>query len=242
MNSTSQRTIQTVSTSEDFEAIPAAERLLKLHKQWGNQLVASTSFGLQSSVMLHLISQHLPELPVIFIDTGYLFPETYHYVEKLSNILNINLQVYMPKYSSARIDALWKNVWEQGEVGESRYANITKIEPMSRALSDLNAKAWISGVRRSQSSSRTNKKFLEKQNQIIKAYPILDWSDKQVEQYMSKFELPTHPLKKKGYVTAGDIHSTKPLHEVSSAEETRFQGGKYECGLHLPSDDHTFVI
>lgn len=242
MKSNPQRNNPVSYTSEDFIKLTTEERLLQLHEQWGDKLVASTSFGLQSSVMLHLISQHIPNIPVIFIDTGYLFPETYHYAEALTDRLNINLQIYVPKYSAARIDALWENVWEQGEEGASRYANITKIEPMNRALNDLGAQAWISGIRRSQSNSRSDKNFLEKQNLITKAYPILDWSEAQIEQYISEFNLPTHPLVEKGYVTAGDIHSTIPLHEASSAEETRFQGGKYECGLHTPSNDSTFIL
>jgi len=229
-------------SSVEFSKLDIAKRLEALHHQWGENLVASTSFGIQSSIMLHLISRYIPKTPIIFIDTGYLFPETYHYAEELSNRLSINLQVYTPKYSASRIEALWGNVWEQGEVGENRYAYITKIEPMNRALSELNAQAWISGVRRSQSKTRVNKEFVEKQNQIQKAYPILDWSDEQVSQYIIDNDLPAHPLQKKGYVTSGDVHSTKPLQEVANAEETRFGGQKYECGLHRPTNDSSLVL
>ena len=132
-------------SSVEFSKLDIVKRLEALHHQWGENLVASTSFGIQSSIMLHLISRYIPKTPIVFIDTGYLFPETYHYAEELSNRLSINLQVYTSKYSSSRIEALWGNVWEQGEVGENRYAYITKIEPMNRALSELNAQAWISG-------------------------------------------------------------------------------------------------
>lgn len=225
---------QMINHPLDLESLSTAERLCHLYENWGSDLVASTSFGLQSSVMLHLISQHTPQVPVIFIDTGYLFPETYHYAEKLTNLLNINLHVYTPHYSAARIDALWGKVWEQGEIGESRYARVTKIEPMERALREKNAKVWISGIRRGQSRSRISKDFTEQQTEILKAYPILDWSDDDVNQYLTKYNLPFHPLKEKGYVTSGDTHSTKPLQDVGSAEETRFNGSKYECGLHLP--------
>jgi len=161
-------------SSTDLEALSTMHRFRLLQDSYGNQLVASTSFGIQSSIMLHLIASHAPQTPVIFIDTGYLFPETYHYAEKLTNLLNINLKVYTPKYSVARIDALWGDLWTQGEVGENRYAQITKIEPMNRALQELNAQMWISGIRRSQSKSRTQKPFIEQQ-QTLKAYPILDY-------------------------------------------------------------------
>ena len=192
--------------------------------------------------MLHLISRHAPQTPVIFIDTGYLFPETYHYAEKLTNLLNINLKIYTPKYSAARIEALWGKVWEQGEVGENRYARLTKIDPMNEALKELEAAVWMSGIRRSQSKSRINKPFIEKQNQIEKAYPILDWTDEEVVAYQARHNLPAHPLQNKGYVTSGDVHSTKPLQEVSNPEGTRFNGEKYECGLHLNSNSSALVL
>ena len=85
-------------------------------------------------------------------------------------------------------------------------------------------------------------KFVEKQNQIQKAYPILDCSDEQVSQYIIDNDLPAHPLQKKGYVTSGDVHSTKPLQDVANAEETRFGGQKYECGLHRPTNDSSLVL
>jgi len=216
-----------------LESLPTEDRFTLLHQRYGKQLVASTSFGIQSSIMLHLISRHAPQTPVIFIDTGYLFPETYQYAETLTNLLGINLQVYTPKYTAARIKALWGDVWEQGAEEENRYAQITKLDPMNQALNELNAHTWISGIRRSQSRSRINKPFLEAKNKVQKAYPILDWTDQQVTDYQNQFNLPPHPLQKKGYVTSGDVHSTKSLLDVGSAEETRFNGGKYECGLHL---------
>jgi len=225
--------------SQVFAASTTEERIKSLVGAWGQQVVASTSFGLQSSVMLHLISRYSPETPVVFIDTGYLFPETYRYVDDLTRLLDINLHLYTPKFTAARIQAKWGRLWEQGEVGETRYANLTKIEPMNRALKELGARVWMSGIRRTQSRTRRGRDFVEQQDQILKAYPILDWSDEQVEQYCQENNLPEHPLRKKGYVTSGDVHSTKPLSEVSNVEETRFGGQKYECGLHLPTKNGT---
>ena len=210
------------TNSLELENLSAEERFLSLYQMYGDQLVASTSFGIQSSIMLHLIARHTPQVPVIFIDTGYLFPETYHYAEKLTSLLNINLKVYTPKYTAARIKALWGEVWDQGEVGESRYAQITKIDPMNQALHELNATTWISGIRRSQSQSRINKPFTEQQNKIQKAYPILDWTDQEIKDYQTIFSLPVHPLQEKGYVTSGDVHSTKttlPQYVVRDRDE-----------------------
>ena len=225
--------------SQAFAVSTTEERFESLVECWGQQLVASTSFGLQSSVMLHLISRFAPGTPVVFVDTGFLFPETYRYVNDLTSHLDINLHIYTPKFSAARIQALWGKLWEQGEVGEARYAHLTKIEPMNRALGELGAKVWMRGLRRSQSRTRRGRDFIEQQDQMLKAYPILDWSDDQVEQYCLENDLPVHPLREKGFVTSGDVHSTKPLSEVSNVEETRFGGQKYECGLHVPAQNTT---
>jgi len=211
----------------------AGERINHLYETYGDRIVASTSFGLQAAVMLHLISEHAPKLPVVFVDTGYLFPETYQYIEDLKKLLDVDLRVYHPRMSAARQEALHGKLWEQGEEGNKTYGVINKVEPMNRAIKEIGADIWISGLRRSQSTTRADRAIAEKQNELIKAYPILDWADAQVASYFYKNELPKHPLEEKGYVTMGDWHSTIPLSEGMTAEDTRFNGNKYECGLHI---------
>lgn len=228
--------------SAEIKDLPAGQRVRVLHERLGDHLVATTSFGLQSSVMLHLIHQHAPSVPVVFIDTGYLFPETYRYMEQLLELLpNLDLRVYQPQVSAARMEARWGRLWEGGREDQDHYARITKIEPMDRALREIGADVWLSGLRRSQSSSRKDRPFVEQQKKTLKAYPILDWPDIQVELYMDQNNLPRHPLASQGYVTMGDWHSTRPL-EDGDAEATRFNGEKYECGLHLDSGSADFQI
>lgn len=219
----------------------AGERLRLLHEQLGDRLVASTSFGLQAAVMLHLIQQNAPKIPVVFIDTGFLFPETYQYAEELGSMLNIDLRIYQPAVSAARMQALWGNLWEDGKDNADRYGLITKVEPMNRALRETGADVWLSGLRRSQSSTRVDRPFVEQQKKTVKAYPILDWADAQVDLYFHQHGLPRHPLAEKGYVTMGDWHSTRPV-ENGNVEATRFNGEKFECGLHLDSGAPDFQI
>jgi phosphoadenosine phosphosulfate reductase len=219
----------------------AGERLRFLHERLGGRLVASTSFGLQAAVMLHLIHEHAPKIPVIFIDTGFLFPETYQYAEELTSRLNLDLRIYQPAVSAARMQALWGNLWETSQKDADRYGLITKIEPMNRALRETGADVWLSGLRRSQSSTRVDRPFVEQQKRTIKAYPILDWADAQVDLYFHQNDLPRHPLADKGYVTMGDWHSTRPAAK-DAAESSRFDGEKYECGLHLDSNTPDFQI
>ncbi len=228
--------------SLELGALRAGRRLELLYERYGPRLAATTSFGLQSSVMLHLVKQYAPKIPVIFIDTGYHFPETYRYAQRLVDLLGVDLRYAQPTMTSARQEALYGRLWEQGKEGLERYALLNKIEPMNRALKELGADVWISGLRRSQSSTRSTRAFAERQKNTIKVYPILDWADAQISAYMAEHELPPHPLAAMGYATMGDWHSTVPLDEDGDAESTRFNGQKYECGLHLDSGRGDFQI
>lgn len=225
-----------------FDGMNATERVKWMHEQHGSRLVLSSSFGLQAAVMLHLVSEHAPGIPVVWLDTGYLFPETYQYAEKLIEQLGIDVKIYQPKYSAARQEALFGKLWEQGEEGSTRYSLINKVEPMNRALTELGADIWMSGLRKSHSSTRAERTFAEQQKRTLKVYPILDWADAQVAAYFHDNKLPRHPLEEKGYRTMGDWHSTRPVGDGESAEQSRFGGEKYECGLHLSSDANDFQI
>lgn len=228
--------------SADLARLKAGERLELLHDRYGSRLVASTSFGLQAAVMLKLIADHAPGIPVVFIDTGYHFPETYRYADELAKRFGTDLRIYQPTHSAARMEALYGKLWEQGREAMDQYGLFTKIEPMNRALSELGADVWISGVRRSHSNSRAERAFAEQQKKTLKVYPILDWADAQVSVYMHDHGLPPHPLAEQGYVTMGDWHSTRPAVDGLDAEATRFNGEKYECGLHLDSGNSDFQI
>jgi phosphoadenosine phosphosulfate reductase len=228
--------------SADIAPLRAGERIRLLHGRLGDHLVATTSFGIQAAVMLHLIHEHAPQIPVVFIDTGFLFPETYRYADELvTRLPKLDLRVYQPTVSAARMQALWGNLWEGTKEDQDRYAMLTKIEPMNRALRETGADVWISGLRRSQSRTRSDRPFVERQKKTLKAYPILDWADAQVELYLHQHELPRHPLAREGYLTMGDWHSTRPATR-EEAEISRFNGGKYECGLHLDSGSADFQI
>src|SRR5208283_6151025 len=132
----------------------AQERVRWAAERFGDSLVVSTSFGAQSAVMLHLVTQVVPGIPVVFVDTGYLFPETYRFADVLAERLRINLKVYRAVESPAWIEARHGRLWEKGTDGIDTYNRIAKVEPMQRALSELGARAWLAGLRRVQSNSR----------------------------------------------------------------------------------------
>lgn len=220
------------SSRPDLEDQSALERVQWALENYGDKLVLTTSFGVQSAVMLHLVTSQIPNIPVVFIDTGYLFPETYRFAENLTDRLKLNLKTYRSQKSAAHQEAVYGKLWEQGLDGLDRYNKMNKVEPMNRAVQELGASAWLSGLRRNQSSTREHRKVAEKQNKIWKIYPILDWTDRDIYNYLTENDLPYHPLWDEGYVSVGDWHSTSKLGEGMSAEDTRFGGLKRECGLH----------
>lgn len=226
----------------DLEKVSAAERVRWAAERFGEDLIMTTSFGTHSAVMLHLVTQVLPDIPVVFIDTGYLFPETYKFAHELSERLNLNLKKYLPKISAAEQEALYGKMWENGEDGLKKYSLINKVEPMDRAVRELGAKAWLAGLRRSQSASRSDRPIVQEQNQMTKVYPILDWDNRKMHEYLTDNDLPYHPLWDEGYVSLGDWHSTSKLLPGMTEEETRFGGMKRECGLHELSGQADFQI
>lgn len=227
--------------SSELVGLRAGQRLELLYERLGDRLVASTSFGLQAAVMLKLLNDHAPMVPVVFIDTGFLFPETYQYAQDLMERFPLDYRIYQPTVSAARMQALWGNLWEEGREGADRYGLLTKVEPMNRALREIGGDVWISGLRRAHSETRQERNFAEQQKKTLKVYPILDWADAQVDLFFYQNNLPRHPLAEQGYVTMGDWHSTRPS-EDGNAAGTRFNGEKFECGLHLDSGTSDFQI
>ncbi len=199
-------------------------------------LVMTTSFGIHSAVTLHMVTQMVPDIPVIWVDTGYLPAKTYVFAEQLTDRLNLNLKVYQSSISPARMEALHGRLWAQNDLESlNRYDQIRKVEPMQRALQELNATAWIAGLRRNQTEHRKTLDFVTHQGSVYKVLPILDWSSKAVYEYLMAHDLPYHPLFDEGYVTVGDWHSSRPLTAGDENErDTRFNGIKQECGIHLP--------
>jgi phosphoadenosine phosphosulfate reductase len=225
-----------------LETATAEERVRWAVETYGDGLVLTTSFGIQAAVMLHLVTRIAPRIPVIFIDTGYLFPETYRFANDLTKRLNLNIKKYLPAMTAAEQEALYGKQWEQGLDGLKRYNHINKVEPMDRAIRELGATAWLAGLRRSQGSTRETVKVVQQQNKITKIHPIVDWDNRRVHQYLTANELPYHPLWEEGYVSVGDWHSTSKLLDGMKEEDTRFGGLKRECGLHETSGRGDFQI
>jgi phosphoadenosine phosphosulfate reductase len=217
-----------------LRALPARARVECAAATLPEARMLSSSFGAQAAVSLHLVTQVLPGIPVVLIDTGYLFPETYRFVDELAARLRLDLRVYRPAETPARLAARHGKLWEQGAAGIQRYNQIHKVEPMQRALAELGVGTWFAGLRRQQSRTRATVEPLERIGPSrFKVHPLFDWTDRDVYEYLKRHDLPYHPLWDQGYVSIGDWHTTRSLREVGdSIEDTRFFGLQRECGIH----------
>ncbi len=215
-----------------LEKQSATERVQWAHDHFGNQVVLSSSFGAQAAVCLHMATTIMPDIPVILVDTGYLFPETYQFIDDLTERLKLNLRTYRAPMSPAWQEARFGKLWEQGVEGITTYNQMNKVEPMRRALEELHPKAWLAGLRRQQSSTRKRLNVLAVDQQVLKIHPIVDWTSKDVYGYLKEHDLPYHPLWHQGYLSIGDTHTTRKVDAGMSEEEARFFGLKRECGLH----------
>ncbi|AGB81115.1 Phosphoadenosine phosphosulfate reductase [Serratia rubidaea] len=215
-----------------LERLSAQQRVEWALEQLPGAFVLSSSFGIQAAVCLHLVTRIQPDIPVILTDTGYLFPETYQFVDQLTDKLNLNLQVFRAEHSPAWQEARYGKLWEQGVEGIERYNQLNKVEPMNRALETLGANTWFAGLRREQSGSRAHLPVLAVQRGVFKVLPIIDWDNRQIYQYLTEHGLSYHPLRDQGYLSVGDTHTTRKWEPGMNEEETRFFGLKRECGLH----------
>lgn len=218
--------------NEALEAMDAQARVAWALENLPANHIVSSSFGAQSAVMLHMLTQAQPNIPVVLTDTGYLFPETYGFIDELTEKLDLNLHVYRAKLSASWQEARFGRLWEKGIEGIEKYNQMNKVEPMQRALGELKAGTWFAGLRRSQSDTRGKLPVLQKVGNQFKLYPIIDWSNKDLHYYLKEHNLPYHPLWEQGYVSIGDWHTTQSLQEGMNEQDTRFFGLKRECGLH----------
>ena len=224
----------TESFEDKFIGLSAENLLRWAADEFGDSLAVSTSFGIQSAVTLCLVTRVKPDIKVVWIDTGYLPDETYAYATTLAKQLNLNVHVYESTLSPAQMESEHGRLWESDDLEDlNLYDQIRKVEPMQRALKDLDVSGWVSGLRASQTEFRQRLPPLKRSGSQFRIHPILEWSNRDVYHFMQENDLPQHPLFHQGYVTVGDAHSSRPL-ELNDASErdTRFRGQKQECGLH----------
>ena len=223
-------------TNKDLEKLSSQSQLQWGFEQFDERFALTTSFGIQSAVLLHMsVELKTHQKPkVIWIDTGYLPKETYSYAEELTKLLKLNLVVVQSPISAARMEALYGRLWETGVQKDlEKYHQIRKVEPLEKALSDLNVHCWASGVRKGQTKNRQSMSNIDFIRERFTLRPLLNWTKKDIFYYMEKNKLPQHPLFAKGYSTVGDWHSSNAENTNAKGRSTRFGGLSEECGIHL---------
>ena len=222
--------------NEELINLSSLEMLEWALQRFENNLAFTTSFGIQSSVLLHLIqsSSLKNEVKIFWIDTGYLPKETYLYANTLINKLSLNITILQSEISPAHMEAIYGKLWESNRVEDiNKYHQIRKVDPLDNALKKYSINCWGSGVRAQQTTNRGKMKFIELIRDTLSIRPLLGWSQKDIFYYMKEKNLPQHPLFMKGYSTVGDWHSSSAESSNTKGRSTRFGGVKQECGLHV---------
>jgi phosphoadenosine phosphosulfate reductase len=216
--------------NEVLEAATPEERLSFAVRTWGQRLLFTSSFGSGSGVMLHMWSRVAPHLPVVVIDTGFLFDETHAYIEKLSGQLGLKVEYARP--AVARDDFLWEHGADVMGRDPDLCCAQNKIAPLrpftARAL------AWVSGVRRDQARTREHLPILQPTvDGPIKVHPLATMTAEEAQAYMARHEVPEHPLRARRYLSVGCWPCTQPVGDGQDERAGRWAGStKTECGIH----------
>ncbi len=223
-------TSEIAKLNKQFETATPQEILAWAVKTYGSGTALSSSFGGQSAALIHMTIQVKPDIPVLFLDTGFLFKETYAFADELKRKFNLNLKTF--RASSAQISQTLKNLERRKKEGTPECCDLSKVDLMKQSLAGVTC--WISGLRRSQGDSRKDIKIIEEdQSGLVKVHPLANWSSKQLYAYMQQNQLPFHPLWEKGYTSVGCEPCTSLPDGKGGERSGRWAGlSKEECGIH----------
>ena len=195
-----------------------------------------SSFGAASVVLLHMVSKTVPDLPILFVDTGKLFKETLDYRDQLQNHFSLsNIQTITPGQNAITTKDPNGMLWQdQPDI----CCEMRKVSPLAKALEPYSA--WISGRKRYQSGHRQALSIIELDGAKYKINPLAFWTASDVDDYMKLHRLPKHPLIAKGYPSIGCAPCTSPIREGEDERAGRWRGAdKTECGIHFTTNHQT---
>lgn len=179
----------------------------------GKSTIATTSFAQNSAVMLKIITDADPSIPVVWVDSGYNVPDTYRVAEVIMDRLKPNMQIYIPQLTAERRNAILGGIPHPDDDPDvhQEFTRQVKLEPFQKALKDLDPEVWVSGIRREETDFRKTLDILSIDNRgILKVAPIFYWDEEQVLAYMDAYQLP----------------SCRHYFDPTKVEDNR------ECGLH----------
>ena len=217
----------TVTVNPDLEHMNAEEVLGYMVDRFHPRLFVATSIQKEASVIMDMLLKIEPDARFFTLDTGLLFPETYKTWKEIEDRYDVKVEVFegisVARQKALHGDELWKRE-------PDACCDIRKVSPLKRALSEVDA--WVAGLRREQSPERadTPKLHWDEKNELWKANPLADWSDKDVWSYIVENDVPYNELHDRGYSSIGCTHCTLP---ADAGREGRWaDADKTECGLH----------
>jgi phosphoadenosine phosphosulfate reductase len=213
--------------SRDLKRITSEGILRWAFDTYSGKVALSSSFGAQSAVLLHMATRIQPDIPVVFLDTGFHFSETYEFVDTMTKRLSLNLRVFRPTDDEL---AQARERLAAGRPGQC--CDLAKVSCMNRALQGL--ECWIAGLRRRQAITRRRVRLIEQtRDGVVKIHPIAYWGHRDVEAYLAAFDLPRHPLWERGYTSIGCEPCTRRPLLGQGLRSGRWAGlAKSECGIH----------
>jgi phosphoadenosine phosphosulfate reductase len=218
-----------------FEAKLAAVRSLVREQIEGaaGEVCVTSSFQAEDVVIVHLVKELLPKVPVIFLDTGYHFAETYEYRDRIARNWNLNLVNVLPEQTVAQQEAQFGIL---NRTDPSRCCGLRKVEPLFRELEKYGV--WFTGLRREQAKSRAQLQPVDQFSlptgkKLSKISPLTEWTARDVWQYAGQFEIPLLSLYDKGYTSVGCEPCTSLPFDPNDPRSGRWGGRKQECGIHI---------
>jgi phosphoadenosine phosphosulfate reductase len=218
--------------SRELESAAPQQILRWAVEEFGEQLVVVTSFQITGIVTMHMLSEFAPQTPIVTLDTGLLFPETYALMDELEARLGMTITRVTPEYTvDGQNERYGTNLWEHEP---SMCCYLRKMQPLQSAL--LNYDAWITGLRRDQSKGRANTPIVSWDNRhdLVKLSPFALWTADMLWTYIDAYDLPYNDLHDQGYPSIGCWPCTQPVSNPDDKRAGRWVGhGKTECGIHL---------
>ena len=197
------------------------------------QICVTSSFQAEDMVVVHMVRQVFPEVPVIFLDTGYHFAETYEYRDRMAGEWNLNLVNVLPSLTVAEQESQFGIL---NQTAPDRCCGLRKVGPLFASLEPYSL--WFTGLRREQAKTRANMKAIDAftlptGKQLQKVSPLADWTTRDVWQYAEQYSIPLMKLYEKGYTSIGCEPCTSLPFDPNDPRSGRWGGRKQECGIHV---------
>jgi phosphoadenosine phosphosulfate reductase len=223
-----------VESIETGSAVDVVESVLASHAE--ARVCLTCSFQAEDIIVLDLLRQRLPNIPVLFLETGYHFPETYEFRDKLAKEWQLNLVNVVPRKTVAQQEAEFGILYREEP---TKCCQLRKVEPLLEALEPF--EIWFTGLRREQSPTRKNLRKVEQHRlpigkTLLKVSPLVDWTWGQVWEYTGGKGLSYLPQYDQGYLSIGCQPCTAIPDDPRNPRSGRWSGKKLECGIHTFSE------